>query len=153
MMGVMVCNMTLCKAFWCKECVTSFHAKCIVTIFLCTMSCRSWQGQSHVDKLKLVQALYRRGNIATMIGNEWDKWCHLFVAQGLFYLLLALSYHINATFEDATVESDAIIGTHQTMTFRDSHRTKHILICWSIFCSFPRRWMCVEIRESEYIWR
>jgi hypothetical protein len=32
---------------------------------------------------------------------------------------------MNANFEDA----DAIIGTHQTMTFRNSHGTKHILIC------------------------
>jgi hypothetical protein len=30
-------------------------------------------GSSHVDKLKLVQALYTTGNIATTIGDEWDK--------------------------------------------------------------------------------
>jgi hypothetical protein len=56
--------------------------------------------------------------------------------KGLFYLLLAVLYHINATFEDATVESNAIIGTHQTMTFRDSHGTKHILIVDSFFAAF-----------------
>jgi hypothetical protein len=36
---------------------------------------------------------------------------------------------MNANFEDATIESDAIIGTHQTMNFRNFHGTKHILIC------------------------
>jgi hypothetical protein len=36
---------------------------------------------------------------------------------------------MNANFEDVTIESNAIIGTHQTMTLRNSHGTKHILIC------------------------
>lgn len=54
-------------------------------------------------------------------------------------------------YEDATVESDAIIGTHQNVTFRDSHGTKHILICWSMFCNLPRRWMCRDQRRWIYL--
>lgn len=49
--------------------MTSFHAKCIVTILFGYNVLLVMAGSLHVDKLKLAQALYTGGNIATTIGN------------------------------------------------------------------------------------